>query len=182
MLQDVIKRGTGMAIPYRYGLNIEAGGKTGTTQNLKDAWFVGFTPQIVAAVWTGFDDERLSFTSMSYGQGARASLPVWAGFMKRCLADSSLGFENRYFHMPETVIAVPISRSNNRPAELFTDDVYVEYFTPKGFRKFQSGQYARPEEEEAEIEAGEDGETETSEEVIIEETVGEASPAGEQVE
>ncbi|WP_442956531.1 penicillin-binding protein 1A [Prosthecochloris sp. GSB1] len=182
MLQDVIKRGSGMAIPYRYGLNIEAGGKTGTTQNLKDAWFVGFTPQIVAAVWTGFDDERLSFTSMSYGQGARASLPVWAGFMKRCLADSTLGFENRYFHMPETVIAVPISRSNNRPAELFTDDVYVEYFTPKGFRKFQSGHYARPEEEEAGIETGENGETETSEEIIIEETAGETPPAGEQVQ
>ncbi len=171
MLQDVVKRGTGVAIPYRYGLNIEAGGKTGTAQNLKDAWFVGFTPQIVAAVWTGFDDERISFTSMSYGQGARAALPVWAGFMKRCLADSSLGLENRYFHMPETVVAVPISRSTNRPAELFTDDVYVEYFTPKGFKKFQSGQFSRPEEDDGFYDEGDDsdGNGETREEVIIEE-------------
>lgn len=138
MLQDVVKRGTGVAIPYRYGLNIEAAGKTGTTQNLKDAWFVGFTPQIAAVAWAGFDDERIYFTSMSYGQGARAALPIWAKFMKKCMADTTLGMENRYFHMPETVIAVPVSRSNNRPAELFTDDVYVEYFTPRGFKKYQS--------------------------------------------
>lgn len=150
MLQDVIKRGTGVAIPYRYGLNIEAAGKTGTAQNLKDAWFVGFTPQIVAAVWAGFDDERIYFTSMSYGQGARAALPIWAGFMKKCFADSTLGMENRYFHMPETVIAVPVSRSSNRPAELFTDDVYVEYFTPKGFEKYQSRLLEFPREEDRE--------------------------------
>ncbi len=150
MLQDVVKRGTGVAIPYRYGLNIEAAGKTGTGQNLKDAWFVGFTPQIVAAAWAGFDDERIYFTSMSYGQGARAALPIWAGFMKKCFADSTLGMENRYFHMPETVIAVPVSRSSNRPAELFTDDVYVEYFTPQGFKKYQSSLLEEPVEEEQE--------------------------------
>ncbi len=149
MLQDVVKRGTGVAIPYLYGLNIEAAGKTGTGQNLKDAWYVGFTPQITAAVWAGFDDERINFTSMSYGQGARAALPIWANFMKKCLADSSLGMENRYFHMPETVIAVPVSRSSNRPAELFTDDVYVEYFTPRGFKKYQSGLLKSAEEEAA---------------------------------
>ena len=150
MLQDVVKRGTGVAIPYRYGLNIEAAGKTGTGQNLKDAWFVGFTPQIVAAAWAGFDDERIYFTSMSYGQGARAALPIWAGFMKKCFADSTLGMENRYFHMPETVIAVPVSRNSNRPAELFTDDVYVEYFTPEGFKKYQSSLLEEPFEEEQE--------------------------------
>ncbi|WP_294343182.1 PBP1A family penicillin-binding protein [Prosthecochloris sp.] len=149
MLQDVVKRGTGAAIPYRYGVNIETAGKTGTGQNMKDAWFVGFTPQITAAVWAGFDDERINFTSMSYGQGARAALPIWANFMKKCLADSSLGIENRYFHMPETVIAVPVSRTSNLPAELFTDDVYVEYFTPRGFKKYQSGLLKSAEEEAA---------------------------------
>ncbi|HED30924.1 MAG TPA: PBP1A family penicillin-binding protein [Prosthecochloris aestuarii] len=146
MLQDVIRKGTGRAIPSRYGLNIEAGGKTGTTQNLKDAWFVGFTPQIAATVWTGFDDERIAFTSMSYGQGARAALPIWARFMKKCYTDTSLGLENRYFHMPENVIAVPVSRSSNKPAQLYDGDVYMEYFTPKGFKKYQA-QLSQPEEE-----------------------------------
>lgn len=147
MLQDVIKRGTGIAVPSRYGIKLEAGGKTGTTQNLKDAWFVGFTPQIVGAVWAGFDDERIAFTSMSYGQGARAALPIWAKFMQKCIADTTIGIENRYFHMPENVIAVPVSRSTNRPAQLYTDDVYIEYFTPKGFKKYQS-ELATPSEEQ----------------------------------
>lgn len=137
MLKDVVNKGTGIAVRARYGLEMEAGGKTGTTQSLRDAWFAGFTPQLVAVVWTGFDDERIKFTSMEYGQGARASLPIWAGFMKRCYADSTLGLENRYFHIPENVIAVPISARTNRPSDLFDSDVYIEYFTPKGFEHYQ---------------------------------------------
>ncbi|ABB24787.1 penicillin-binding protein 1A [Pelodictyon luteolum] len=137
MLKDVINKGTGIAVRARYGLEMEAAGKTGTTQSLRDAWFAGFTPQLVAVVWTGFDDERIKFTSMEYGQGARASLPIWAGFMKRCYADPSLGLENRYFRIPENVIAVPISSTSNRPSDLFDSDVYIEYFTPKGFQNYQ---------------------------------------------
>lgn len=138
MLQDVIRRGTGRRIPYGYGLKMEAGGKTGTTQNLKDAWFVGFTPQVTAAVWVGFDDERIAFTSMEYGQGARAALPIWGLFMKKCYADPEVGMKNRYFQIPDNVIAIPVSRRTNRPAEIYSDDVYIEYFTPKGFRKYQA--------------------------------------------
>ncbi|NTW10291.1 MAG: PBP1A family penicillin-binding protein [Chlorobiaceae bacterium] len=138
MLKDVINRGTGASLRSTYGFNYEAAGKTGTTQNMRDAWFAGFTPQLVAVVWTGFDDERVKFTSMSYGQGAKAALPIWAGFMKRCYADPSLRLANRYFHIPETVIAVPISGQTNTPSELLGNDVYIEYFTPKGFQYYQS--------------------------------------------
>jgi len=98
----------------------------------------GFTPQLVAVVWTGFDDERIRFTSMEYGQGARAALPIWAGFMKRCYSDRSLKLENRYFHIPETVIAVPISGQTNTPSDLLGNNVYIEYYTPKGFKYYQS--------------------------------------------
>ncbi|EAT59250.1 penicillin-binding protein 1A [Chlorobium ferrooxidans] len=138
MLKDVINKGTGVAVRARYGFEAEAAGKTGTTQSMRDAWFAGFTPQLVAVVWTGFDDERIKFTSMEYGQGARAALPVWAGFMKRCYSDPSLKLENRYFHIPETVIAVPISNQTNTPSELLGSDVYIEYYTPKGFKYYQS--------------------------------------------
>lgn len=138
MLKDVISKGTGAAVRARYGFNIEAAGKTGTTQSMRDAWFAGFTPQLVAVVWTGFDDERIKFTSMEYGQGARAALPVWAGFMKRCYSDPSLKLENRYFHIPETVIAVPISGQTNAPSDLLGSEVYIEYYTPKGFNYYQS--------------------------------------------
>ncbi|NTU97597.1 MAG: PBP1A family penicillin-binding protein [Chlorobiaceae bacterium] len=138
MLKDVISRGTGASLRSTYGFSYEAAGKTGTTQNMRDAWFAGFTPQLVAVVWTGFDDERIKFTSMSYGQGAKAALPIWAGFMKRCYADPALRLSNRYFHIPETVIAVPISGQTNTPSELLGNDVYIEYFTPKGFQYYQS--------------------------------------------
>ena len=138
MLKDVITRGTGAAVRARYGFEIEAAGKTGTTQSMRDAWFAGFTPQLVAVVWTGFDDERIKFTSMEYGQGARAALPIWARFMKHCYSDRSLKLENRYFHIPETVIAVPISGQNNTPSDLLGNNVYVEYYTPKGFKFYQS--------------------------------------------
>jgi len=138
MLKDVINKGTGAAVRARYGFTAEAAGKTGTTQSMRDAWFAGFTPQLVAVVWTGFDDERIKFTSMEYGQGARAALPVWAGFMKRCYSDRSLKLENKYFHIPETVIAVPMSAQTNTPSDLLGSDVYIEYYTPKGFQYYQS--------------------------------------------
>ena len=138
MLKDVINKGTGASVRGRYGFTAEAAGKTGTTQSMRDAWFAGFTPQLVAVVWTGFDDERIKFTSMEYGQGARAALPVWAGFMKRCYNDPSLKLQNKYFHIPETVIAVPISGQTNTPSDLLGSDVYIEYYTPKGFQYYQS--------------------------------------------
>ena len=138
MLKDVINKGTGVAVRSRYNFNVEAAGKTGTTQSMRDAWFAGFTPQLVAVVWTGFDDERIKFTSMEYGQGARAALPIWAGFMKRCYADPALKLENRYFHIPETIIAVPISGQTNTPSDLLGSNVYIEYYTPKGFNYYKS--------------------------------------------
>jgi len=140
MLKDVIDRGTGIAVRARYGFDAEAGGKTGTTQSMRDAWFAGFTPQLVTVVWAGFDDERVHFTSMSYGQGARAALPAWASFMKKCYDDPELHLENRYFTMPDNVIAVPISAGSGDQGDLFNRDVYVEYFTPKGFARYRSGE------------------------------------------
>ncbi len=138
MLKDVINKGTGSAVRSRYAFNVEAAGKTGTTQSMRDAWFAGFTPQLVAVVWTGFDDERIKFTSMEYGQGARASLPIWAGFMKRCYSDPTLKLDNRNFHIPATVIAVPMSGQTNTPSDSLSNDSYMEYFTPKGFQYYQS--------------------------------------------
>ncbi len=140
MLKDVIDRGTGIAVRARYGFEVEAAGKTGTTQSMRDAWFAGFTPQLVTVVWAGFDDERVHFTSMSYGQGARAALPAWANFMKKCYADPALHLENRYFTMPDNVIAMPISAASGNQGDLFNRDVYVEYFTPKGYARYRSGE------------------------------------------
>ncbi|MDP3580560.1 MAG: hypothetical protein Q8S39_01415, partial [Ignavibacteria bacterium] len=65
---------------YAYNFQRPAAGKTGTNTNYADAWFIGFTPQITAGVWVGFDDQRVTFTG-TYGQGAVAALPIWAIFM-----------------------------------------------------------------------------------------------------
>ncbi len=138
MLKDVINKGTGSSVHSRYAFNMESAGKTGTTQSMRDAWFAGFTPQLVAVVWTGFDDERIKFTSMEYGQGARASLPIWAGFMKRCYSDPTLKLQNKNFPIPETIIAVPISAQTNTPTDMLNSNAYIEYFTPKGFQYYQA--------------------------------------------
>ena len=79
MMEDVVNYGTGGGV-RRY-FQYPAAGKTGTTQNYSDAWFVGYTPELVAGCWVGFDDHRVKFTGW-YGQGAKAALPIWAMFME----------------------------------------------------------------------------------------------------
>ena len=94
MMESVIDYGTGARV--RQYFHRPAAGKTGTTQEYSDAWFVGFTPQLVAGVWVGFDDHRVKFTS-SYGQGAHAALPIWAMFMENTYKKVDMPLE--YFQM-----------------------------------------------------------------------------------
>jgi penicillin-binding protein 1A len=79
MLSDVLDRGTGAAA-RTWGVRFPSGGKTGTTDDFKDAWFVGFTSSIVAGVWVGHDQPR---TISESGYGSRYALPIWADFMRR---------------------------------------------------------------------------------------------------
>ncbi len=81
MLEEVIQFGTGMQARV---LGRPAGGKTGTTQDYTDAWFIGFTPQLTAGVWVGFDDKQISLGKKE--TGARAALPIWLEFMQNALA------------------------------------------------------------------------------------------------
>jgi penicillin-binding protein 1A len=80
MLKTAIDAGTGASARSIYKFTRPAAGKTGTTQDFADAWYEGYTPQLAAGAWVGFDDQRVSFTG-NYGQGARAALPIWAIFM-----------------------------------------------------------------------------------------------------
>ena len=101
MLRAVIDEGTGGRIRYKYNIKGEVGGKTGTTNNNSDAWFVGFTPSLVSGVWVGGDDRDIHFDSMRMGQGATMALPIWAYYMRRVFADQSLGYsEEDRFDMP----------------------------------------------------------------------------------
>ncbi|HRV90195.1 MAG TPA: penicillin-binding protein, partial [Prolixibacteraceae bacterium] len=75
----------------------------GTTQNHSDGWFIGMTPRLTAGVWTGADLRSIRFSDISSGQGASMALPIWGYFMKRVLADPTLGYtENSHFERPAT--------------------------------------------------------------------------------
>jgi penicillin-binding protein 1A len=90
MLEEVIQFGTGVQAK---ALSRPAGGKTGTTQDYTDAWFMGFTPQLTCGVWVGFDDKQISLGKKE--TGARAALPIWLEFMKTALeGQPALDFAN----------------------------------------------------------------------------------------
>ncbi|MFZ5569009.1 MAG: penicillin-binding protein 1A [Thermodesulfobacteriota bacterium] len=118
LLEGVVKRGTGRRV---LALNRPVAGKTGTTNKLHDAWFVGYTPGLVTGTWVGFDSER----SLGAGEtGARAASPIWLGFMKRVLADQPI----EVFQVPEDVVftqidadtgKLPIPESTNTIFECF---------------------------------------------------------------
>lgn len=93
LMRGVVDGGTGSRLRHRYNIQSEIAGKTGTTNSQADAWFIGYTPQILAGAWVGCDDRYLRFSSEALGQGAASALPIWAYFMKRCYADKSLNIK-----------------------------------------------------------------------------------------
>lgn len=102
MLISVVDGGTGGRIRHRYHIEAPMGAKTGTTQNNSDAWFMGFTPRLVAGCWVGGEDRSIHFDRMEWGQGAASALPVYALFMQKVYADKSLGYsEEEAFEIPE---------------------------------------------------------------------------------
>jgi len=97
MLEGVVNGGTG-SIVRRLLPDIDAAGKTGTTNDAADAWFVGFTPQLVGSVWVGFDDPRITFTPLGgEGYGGRAAAPIFGLMMQKIYADKSLGYNIKEF-------------------------------------------------------------------------------------
>ncbi len=101
MLRSVIDEGTGGRIRRVYGLNMPMGGKTGTTNNNSDGWFMGFTPKLVSGVWVGGEERSIRFDHIAQGQGAAMALPIWALYMKKVLANKELGYsENDNFDVP----------------------------------------------------------------------------------
>ena len=102
MLRNVMDHGTGVRARFRYGLKAPMGGKTGTSQNHSDGWFVGFTPSLVSGVWVGGEDRSIHFDNMSAGQGANMALPIWALYMQKVYADEELGYDKEEkFDIPE---------------------------------------------------------------------------------
>jgi len=101
MLRAVVDEGTGTRIRYKYHVPGQIGGKTGTTQNNSDGWFMGFTPKLVSGVWVGGEERDIHFDFTNEGQGANMALPIWALFMNKVYADRRLGYSiNDVFNIP----------------------------------------------------------------------------------
>ena len=101
MLRGVVDGGTGGRV-RRYGITAQMGGKTGTTQNHSDGWFMSFTPSLVSGVWVGGEDRSIHFDRMDEGQAASMALPVFAIYMKKVYGDASLGYsQSEQFKVPK---------------------------------------------------------------------------------
>ncbi|HQT91387.1 MAG TPA: PBP1A family penicillin-binding protein [Candidatus Kryptobacter bacterium] len=128
MLRGVINGGTGARV--RNYFYLDAAGKTGTTNDFGDAWFEGYTPQLVAGVWVGFDDDRVHFTDWD-GQGGRAAAPIWGIFMRDVYDDKSIGLPITSFVQPEGVVTATICAQTGMLATEFCPDKVTEIFNSK---------------------------------------------------
>ncbi|MBD1397258.1 transglycosylase domain-containing protein [Pontibacter sp. JH31] len=100
---------------HRNGLKNEIGGKTGTTQNYSDAWFMGITPDLVAGAWVGGDDRSIHFRTIALGQGNKLAMPIYGSFMQKVYADKTLEVSKDPFPKPSTPLSVELdcSKYNN---------------------------------------------------------------------
>lgn len=128
MLEGNVNGGTGINVRNFY--HGPAAGKTGTTQDFADAWFVGFTPQITAGVWVGFDDNEVHFTTLN-GQGGRAAAPIWGRFMAYVYQDRSIDMPLQYFVQPDGVEQDTVCGETKKIATPYCPTREVELFNKK---------------------------------------------------
>jgi penicillin-binding protein 1A len=128
MLEGVVNSGTGGHVRDFFGL--PAAGKTGTTTDFADAWFVGYTPQLSAAAWVGFDTKVVHFTTWD-GQGGRAAAPIFGRFMKYVYDDPTIGMPAEDFQMPAGIFRDTICVDTKQLATEFCPEKAIEYFTEK---------------------------------------------------
>ncbi len=108
MMQGVTTTGgTGARLRFKYNIPGEIGGKTGTTNDNTDGWFIGYTPQLLAGAWVGCENNYLRFNSTALGQGASTGLPIWAYFFQKVYADKTLGID------PKSTFPAPANMRND---------------------------------------------------------------------
>ncbi len=108
LMKGVVESGTGVRLRYKYGFRNPIAGKTGTTQNQSDGWFMGITPKLVTGVWVGAEDRSVHFRTISLGQGANMALPIWALYMKQVYADKKIDLYKGDFEAPAKPLSVEI--------------------------------------------------------------------------
>jgi penicillin-binding protein 1A len=123
MMQGVVEHGTGISLRFTYHFpeTLDIAGKTGTTQNNSDAWFIGITQDLVSGAWSGFEDRAIHFESMEYGQGAKESLPVWAYYMQKINADKTLNIYQGKFQKPDKPLSIELDCDKYDKANPFSN-------------------------------------------------------------
>jgi len=100
--------GTSQGVPWNLRQGNELGGKTGTTQNASDGWYIGISKDLASGVWVGGDDRAIHFRSWVAGQGGRTARPIWVKYMEKVYADESLGYTKGPFPRPERPLSIEI--------------------------------------------------------------------------
>jgi len=116
MMQGVVNDGTAGRIRWRYNIQGDIAGKTGTTNDNSDGWFIGYTPKLTAGVWVGAEDRQVHFTSTALGGGNNMALPIWAIFMQKIYADKSIPMG------PEDVFVAPLGWTAGQLCDGSADD------------------------------------------------------------
>jgi len=108
LMKGVVESGTGVRLKYKYGFTNPIAGKTGTTQNQSDGWFMGLTPDLATGVWVGCEDRSAHFRTITLGQGANMALPIWAIYMRKVYDDPELNISQGDFEKPSKPLSVEI--------------------------------------------------------------------------
>lgn len=113
LMEGVVTSGTGVRLRYKYNMTTPIAGKTGTTQNNSDGWFIGLTPDLAAGAWVGGEDRSVHFDNTSEGQGASMALPIWAYFFQRVYADKTINISKGEFDKPKRKMMMELDCSKN---------------------------------------------------------------------
>ncbi len=129
LLKGVVESGTGIRLRLKYGFNHPIAGKTGTTQNQSDGWFMGIVPELTTGIWVGCEDRSAHFRTLTLGQGANMALPVWAIYMQKVYDDPELNFGKGDFEKPLKGLSVEVDCDKfdaaRRPGD--ADDGSIEF-------------------------------------------------------
>lgn len=157
MMQAVINEGTGSAIRSRYGITGEFAGKTGTTQDNSDGWFIGATPNLVTGCWVGADDPRIRFRTINFGQGAYMALPIVGSFYAKVNNDAKVrkyaeGFFNQPAHEMLAMLDVPSYREIMDIEEKDFDlaDIFRRKDKPEKLKPVEKKEVSKPQETSSE--------------------------------
>ncbi|MDR1865037.1 MAG: transglycosylase domain-containing protein [Bacteroidales bacterium] len=124
LLEGVVRGGTASRLRYAYKLMNDMGGKTGTTQNHSDGWYIGITPDLTAGVWVGGEDRSVHFDNMRLGQGSAMALPIYGLFMQKVYADKNIALTQGPFERPD---GFNVNMDCAVESEFGGDVVYDEY-------------------------------------------------------